>query len=48
MYVAIYVNDITYFSLDDEVEQYFHIALSQKNTVHFLDDAEWYFRIKFD
>jgi hypothetical protein len=26
MYVAIYVNDITYFSLDDEVEQYFHIA----------------------
>lgn len=37
-----------YFSLDDEAEQYFHTALSQKIKVDVLGDAEWYIGIKFD
>jgi hypothetical protein len=48
IYVAIYVNDIIFFSLDDDVEQYFRSALSQKIKVEFLGDAEWYIGIKFD
>jgi hypothetical protein len=34
--------------VDDEVEQFFHTALSQKFQVEFLGDAEWYIEIKFD
>ncbi len=32
LYLAIYVDDFLYFSLDDEVEQYFQTALSLKNS----------------
>jgi len=42
IYVAIYVDNIIYFSLVDDVEQYFCLALSQKIKVDFLGDAEWY------
>lgn len=48
MYLAIYVDDFLYFSLDDEVERYFETALSQKLKVDFLGDAEWYLGMKFD
>jgi hypothetical protein len=48
IYVAIYVDDLIYFRLDDEVEQYFRSTLSQKVKVDFAGDAEWYIRIKFD
>ncbi len=48
LYLAIYVDDFLYFSLDDEVEQYFETALSQKLKVDFLGDAEWYLGMKFD
>jgi hypothetical protein len=48
LYVAIYVDDIIFFSLDDDVEQYFCSALSQKRKVEFLGDAECYIGIKFD
>jgi hypothetical protein len=34
--------------VDDEVEQFFHTALSQKFQVEFLGDAEWYIEIEFD
>lgn len=47
IYVAIYVDKIIYFSLVDDVEQYFCLALSQKIKVDFLGDAEWYIGIKF-
>jgi len=42
------VDDIIFFSVDDVVEQFFCMALSQKNQVEFLGDAEWYIGIKFD
>jgi hypothetical protein len=48
LYLAIYVDDFLYFSLDDEVEKYFETALSQKLKVEFLGDAEWYLGMKFD
>jgi hypothetical protein len=48
LYVALYVDDFIYFSLDDEVENYFETALSQKVTVDFLCEAEWFLRMKFD
>jgi hypothetical protein len=48
LYLAIYVDDFLYFSLDDEVERYFETALSQKIKVEFLGDAEWYLGMKFD
>jgi hypothetical protein len=48
LYVAIYVDNIIFFSLDDDVEQYFHSALSQNIKVDFLGDAAWYIGIKFD
>ncbi len=48
MYLAIYVDDFLYFSLDDEVEQYFQTALSQKLKVDFMGDTEWYLGMKFD
>jgi hypothetical protein len=48
IYVTIYVDDIIFFSTDDEVEKYFCTALSQKIKVEFLGDAKWYFGIKFD
>jgi hypothetical protein len=48
IYVALYVDDFIYFSLDDEVENYFETALSQKVTVDFLCEAEWFLRMKFD
>ena len=48
IYVAIYVDDIIFFSVDDAVEQFFHTALSQKIQVEFLGDAEWYIGIKFN
>jgi hypothetical protein len=41
MYVAIYIYDIIYFSLDDDIEHYFHNALSKKIKVELLGDAEW-------
>lgn len=47
IYVAIYVDDIIYFSLDDDVEHLFCTALSQKIKVDFMGDAEWYLGIKF-
>jgi len=34
--------------VDNEVEQFFRTALSQKIKVEFLGDAEWYIGIKFD
>ncbi len=40
LYLVIYVDDFLYFSLDDEVEQYFCTAFSQKCKVDFLGDAE--------
>jgi len=48
IYVAIYVDDIIFFSVDNEVEQFFRTALSQKIKVEFLGGAEWYIGIKFD
>jgi hypothetical protein len=48
LYLAIYVDDFLYFSLDDKVEQFFQTALSQKLKVDFLVDAEWYLGMKFD
>ena len=48
IYIAIHANNIIYFSMDDNVEQYFPTALSQKIKVKFLGDAEWYIGIKFD
>jgi len=48
IFVAIYVDDILYFSEDDTVEQYYRTALSQKVQVEFLGDAAWYIGIKFD
>jgi hypothetical protein len=42
------VDDIIFFNKDDEVEQFFKTALSQKIQVEFLGDAEWYIGIKFD
>jgi hypothetical protein len=48
LYLVMYVDDFLYFSLDDEVEQYFQTALSQKLKVEFLGDAEWYLGMKFD
>jgi hypothetical protein len=48
LYFAIYVDDIIFFSPDDEVEHYFCTALSQKLKVDFVGDAEWYVGIKFD
>jgi hypothetical protein len=48
LYVAVYVDDFIFFSLDDDVEQYFQTALSQKLQVEFLGDAEWFLRMKFD
>jgi len=48
LYVGIYVDDIIYFIVDDEVEQYFFTALSQKLKVDFIGDAKWYIGIKFD
>lgn len=41
IYVAIYVDVIIFFSLDEEVKQYFSTAHSQKIQVEFLGDAEW-------
>jgi len=43
-----YVDDFVYFSLDDEVEHYFEMALSQKLNVDFLGEAEWFLGMKFD
>jgi hypothetical protein len=48
LYIAIYVDDIIYFSLDDDVEQHFCSALSQKVNMDFVGDAEWYLGIEFD
>jgi hypothetical protein len=48
LYITIYVDDFIYFSLDDEVEQYFQTSLSQKIKVDFIGDAKWYIGIKFD
>jgi hypothetical protein len=48
LYLALYVDDFLYFSLDDEVENYFQNALSQKLKVDFLGDAEWFLGMKFD
>jgi len=48
LYVAMYVDDFIYFSLDDDVERYFENALSQKLKVEFLGDAEWFLGMKFD
>jgi hypothetical protein len=48
LYLAIYIDDFLYFSLDDKVEQYFQTAISRKLKVDFLGDAEWYLGIKFD
>jgi hypothetical protein len=45
--IAIYVDDIIFFSIDDEVEWYFTTALSEKIQVEFLGDAEWCIGIKF-
>jgi hypothetical protein len=39
---------LIFFSADDEAENYFCTALSQKIKVEFLGDAEWYIGIKFD
>jgi hypothetical protein len=47
-YLAIYVDDFLYFSLDDNVEQYFETALSQKLKVELLGEAEWYLGMKFN
>ncbi len=50
LYVAIYVDDFLYFSLEDDVGKYFETALSQKLKVEvdFLGDAEWFLGMKFD
>jgi hypothetical protein len=48
LYVTLYVDDFIYFSLDDEVEQYFENALSQKLKVEFLSEAECFLGMKFD
>jgi hypothetical protein len=48
LYLAIYVDDFLYFSLDDEVEKYFETALCQKLRVDFLGDAGWYLGMKFN
>jgi hypothetical protein len=48
LYLAIYVDDLLYFSLDDEVEEYCQTALSQKLKVDYMGDAEWYLGMKFD
>jgi hypothetical protein len=48
IYLALYVDDFLYFSLDDEVEHYFQNALSQKLKVDFLGEAEWFLGMKFD
>jgi len=48
LYVAMYVDDFIYFSLDDDVEKYFETALSQKLKVDFLGEAEWFLGMKFD
>jgi len=48
LYVAMYVDDFIYFSLDDEVEKYFENALSQKLKVDFMGEAEWFLGMKFD
>jgi hypothetical protein len=48
LYLALYVDDFVYFSLDDEVEHYFQNALSQKLKIDFLGEAEWFLGMKFD
>ena len=48
IYLAMYVDNFIYFSLDDDVERYFETTLSQKLTVDFLGEAEWFLGIKFD
>ncbi len=42
------MDDFLYFSVDDEVEQYFQTTLSQKLKVKFLGDTEWYLGMKLD
>jgi hypothetical protein len=48
LYQTIYVDDFLYFSLDDEIEQYFQTALSQKLKVDLMGDGEWYLGMRFD
>jgi hypothetical protein len=48
LYLALYVDDFVFFSLDDDVEQYFQMALSQKLKVDFMGEAEWFLGMKFD
>jgi hypothetical protein len=42
------VDDLLYFSLDNEVENYFRTVPSQKLNVNFVGDAEWFVSMKFD
>jgi hypothetical protein len=48
LYLAIYVDDLVYFSPSDDVEKYFEQALAQKITVDFMGDAEFFLGLKFD
>jgi hypothetical protein len=48
LYLALYVDNFIFFSLDDDVEQYFQNALSQKLKVDFLGEAEWFLGMKFN
>jgi len=48
IYLAIYVDDLVYFSPSDDVEKYFEQALAQKINVDFMGDAEFFLGLKFD
>jgi len=48
LYLAIYVDDLVYFSPSDDVEKYFEQALAQKITVDFMGEAEFFLGLKFD
>ncbi len=48
LYVAVYVDDLIYFSVDDKVEKLFEMAFSQKLKVDFMGEAEWFLEMKFD
>jgi hypothetical protein len=48
LYLAIYVDDLIYFSADPEVEKKFESDFAARVTVDFMGDAEFYLGTKFD
>jgi Reverse transcriptase (RNA-dependent DNA polymerase) len=48
LYLAIYVDDLIYFSADPEVEKKFESDFASRVTVDFMGDAEFYLGTKFD